>query len=170
MREGLKTQPELWYEMYHTFSTPSLHLDMLQQSDVQVLDLVPTYLIMTVQLHVRQLAQNRYLLLSFNWTFVLLSVWQANFTRAPLWPEKLLTRSRKLVSVSYTSRQGAWPRSNIHGPVCWMLEVSSHFKSPLAGGFDLWHPRAFFFSSPTSGPSQMHGQMNMCRPDCQENR
>ncbi len=102
--------------------------------------------------------------------FTLSTPFDSPISREPLWPKKLLTRSSKLVSVSFASRQGAWPRSNIHSPVCHLLEVSSHFKSPLAGGFDLWHPWAFFFSSPTSGPFQMHGQMNMRRPDCQDNR
>lgn len=48
-------------------------------------------------------------------------------------------------SVFHKPRQGAWHRSSMQSPVCRMLEVSSHFKTPLAGGFDLWPPGAFSF-------------------------
>lgn len=50
-------------------------------------------------------------------------------------------------SVFHASRQGAWLRSNMHGPSS-VLDVGgviSFQVSPLAGAFDPWHPRAFFF-------------------------
>lgn len=77
-----------------------------------------------------------------------LSIWQPNLTKCAFGLRKLLTRSSEPVSISYTTCQGVWQPSSIYGPAHWMLEVSSHFKSWLAGGFDLWHPQAFFFPSP----------------------
>lgn len=68
------------------------------------------------------------------------------FHQEHLWLEKLLTRLSKLVSVSYASPKGDWPRSNILCPVCWMLEVSSHFKTGLAQGSKLFYPKGIFWA------------------------
>ncbi len=120
--------------------------------------------------HFNQLTQNCCMFGFILVNFLLLSIWQPNFTRAPLaWEDAdSIIRTGQCFHTPLAKGLGHGPTSTAQCAGCWKRHLISslRWQEALIYGTQ----ESFFFPSPTSGPFQMHGQMNTRRPDCQENR